>query len=102
MHERAVLRNFRRLGCWPLKRIHPGHGSSIHYAGTLPISSVERELTCDGYCRLRGARGVYLADGSVFPWLPAKGLTFSIMANAHRVGQAVGEDLSRAQRSMAA
>ena len=43
-------------------------------------------LTCDRTSRLRATRAVYLADGSVFPWLPPKGLTFNIMANANRVG----------------
>ena len=93
-HEKAVLGFFRRLGCWPLKRIAPGNGSSIHYAGSLPVSTAERELTCDPDCRLRGTRSVYLADGSVFPFLPAKGLTLSIMANADRVAGVVGARLA--------
>jgi choline dehydrogenase-like flavoprotein len=83
--ERILLRYFRRLGCLPLKAIRPGHGSSIHYAGTFPITPNGAALTCDGDSRLRGTRSVYLADGSVFPWLPPKGLTFNIMANADRV-----------------
>jgi len=89
--ERVLLRGFRRLGCLPLKRIRPGNGSSIHYAGTFPISGEDRPLTCDRDARLRGTRAVYLADGSVFPWLPPKGLTFNIMANADRVGAIVAE-----------
>ena len=44
------------------------------------------DLTCDLDGRLRASRSVYLADGSVFPWLPAKGLTFTLMAHANRVG----------------
>jgi hypothetical protein len=89
--ERVLLRGFRRLGCVPLKRIRPGHGSSIHYGGTFPITAEDRPLTCDRDSRLRGTRAVYLADGSVFPWLPPKGLTFNIMANADRVGAIVAE-----------
>jgi hypothetical protein len=91
--ESALLRCFRRLGCLPLKRIRPGHGSSIHYAGTFPITAEDRPLTCDRDGRLRDTRAVYLADGSVFPWLPPKGLTFNIMANADRVGAIVAEHL---------
>jgi choline dehydrogenase-like flavoprotein len=91
--EQVLLRHFRRLGCLPLKRIRPGHGSSIHYAGTFPISADARPLTCDRDGRLRDTRAVYLADGSVFPWLPPKGLTFNIMANADRVGALVAERL---------
>jgi choline dehydrogenase-like flavoprotein len=91
--ERVLLRCFRRLGCVALKSIRPGHGSSIHYAGTFPITAEDRPLTCDRDSRLRGTRAVYLADGSVFPWLPPKGLTFNIMANADRVGAVVAERL---------
>jgi choline dehydrogenase-like flavoprotein len=91
--ERMLLRCFRRLGCIPLKRIRPGHGSSIHYAGTFPITAEDRPLTCERDSRLRGTRAVYLADGSVFPWLPPKGLTFNIMANADRVGAILAERL---------
>ena len=93
VEERRLLRFFRHLGCFPIKRIHPGHGSTIHYAGTLPLHAGDRELTCDAECRLRGSRAVYLADGSVFPYLPAKGLTFTLMANANRVGTLVAERL---------
>jgi choline dehydrogenase-like flavoprotein len=70
-------------------------GSSVHYAGTIPISLEERELTCDFECRLRGTRHVYIADGAVLPYLPAKGLTFTAMANANRVGGIVLEALGR-------
>ena len=93
--ERAIFGFFRRLGCWALKRVHPGHGSAIHYAGTLPMATDGRELTCDAACRLSGTRRVHLADGSVFPVLPAKGLTFTIMANADRVGTLLADELER-------
>jgi hypothetical protein len=85
--ERLLLGFFRKLGCLPLKTIRPGHGASLHYAGTFPIVPDGNDsLTCDRTSRLRATRAVYLADGSVFPWLPPKGLTFNIMANADRVG----------------
>jgi len=85
--ERLLLGFFRKLGCVPLKTIRPGHGSSLHYGGTFPIApESDHPLTCDRTSRLRATRAVYLADGSIFPWLPPKGLTFNIMANADRVG----------------
>lgn len=92
-NERRLLACFRRLGLVPLKTIRPGHGSSIHYAGTFPMVPEDRPLTCDRDGRLRGTRSVYLADGSVFPWLPPKGLTFNIMAHADRVGTLLAERL---------
>ena len=93
--ERRVCRSFRRLGCIPLKTIRPGHGSSLHYAGTFPIVPDGADpLTCDRESRLRAARSVWVADGSIFPALPPKGLTFNIMANADRVGTHVLRRLS--------
>lgn len=92
--ERTILRFFRRLGCWPLKRIRPGHGASLHYAGTFPIAPAGGDLTCDTDGRLRPTRQVYVADGSIFPWIPPKGLTFNIMANANRVGTRLAERLA--------
>lgn len=93
--ERSVLRCFRRLSCWPIKRVRPGHGSSIHYGGTFPMRRKGGSLTCDESGRLFGTRAVHLVDGSVLPYLPAKGLTFTIMANANRIGAYVAASLPR-------
>ncbi|MBI2300045.1 MAG: hypothetical protein HYU66_14070 [Armatimonadetes bacterium] len=90
---RVFLRWFRRLGCLPVKVKHPPPGYSIHYAGTFPMRADGGELTCDEDCRLRPTERVYLADGAPFAYLPAKGLTFTLMANAHRVGTLVSERL---------
>lgn len=85
--ERMLLGFFRELGCIPVRTIRPGHGASLHYGGTFPIAPEgDQALTCDRESRLRATRHVYLADGSIFPWLPPKGLTFNIMANADRIG----------------
>ncbi len=84
--RRLLLRCFRRLGLVPLRTMLPGHGASLHYAGTFPIRPEGGDLTCDLDCRLRASRAVYLADGSIFPWIPPKGLTFNLMASADRVG----------------
>jgi len=92
--ERVLLRFFRRLGCLPLRSIRPGHGASLHYAGTFPIQPEGGEFTCDADSRLRGTRAVYLADGSIFPWIPPKGLTFNLMANADRVGHLLAQSLA--------
>ena len=73
----------RRLGCFPLKVLDPGNGSSIHYAGTLPFSETEKAFHLHPSGRLHGTRNVYLSDGSGFRHLPAKGLTLTLMANAH-------------------
>jgi choline dehydrogenase-like flavoprotein len=84
--ERAILSCFRSLGCVCIRRAHPGNAASAHQAGTFPMSTEERELTTTPDGLLRGTRRVYVADGSTFPRLPSKGLTFTLMANAHRIG----------------
>lgn len=89
VHERehAYARALRSLGAWKLKRVDPGFGSSIHYAGVLPFSTAEdgRTLHADG--RIGGTQHIFVADGSGFRYLPAKGLTLSLMANAHTVAK---------------
>ncbi|HTX58255.1 MAG TPA: hypothetical protein VMH02_01175 [Verrucomicrobiae bacterium] len=83
--ERAYERALFQLGAWPVRRIRPPAGASIHYAGTLlrDRGDPRYRLSPDG--RLGETRGVYVADGSGFTYLPAKGLTLTLMANAHRV-----------------
>lgn len=64
----------------------PAPGSSIHYAGTLPMRKEPThryETNIDG--TLAGSKRVHIVDGSVFPRLPSKNHSFTIMANAMRV-----------------
>jgi len=84
--EADITRGLRRLRCIKLKTMRPGHAASVHYAGTLPMSARDEELTTDRDGRLHRTKRVYVADGSVFPSLPSKGLTFTMMANADRIG----------------
>lgn len=83
--ERQFLSALRKLHCYPIKRVYPGHGASIHYGGTLPVSKKEKAYALGEDGKLHGTRRIFVADGSGFRYLPAKGLTFSLMANAHRV-----------------
>lgn len=87
--EKKYIRAMRSLGCWAIKRIDPGMGASIHYAGTLPFNNQEKIFTLSNSGRLNGTKNVFVADGSGFSYLPAKGLTYSLMANAHLVAQSV-------------
>lgn len=80
--EKSFKQAIRKLGAYPLARINPGYGSGIHYAGTLPFSDEEKPYTLGRNGRLHGTKHVYVADSSGFTYLPAQGLTFSIMANA--------------------
>jgi len=93
-HERVMRRWMRRLGCWPLKSVHPGHGASVHYGSQLPMTTEDKPLTTERSGRLRGSRNVYVADGATLAYLPAKGLTFTLMANANRIGTEVARSLA--------
>ena len=92
--ERLFLRQLIRLGCVPIGITRPAHGASIHYAGTLPCCDEGRPFTCDSRGRLRGTTHVWVADASTWNFLPAKGLTFTLMANARRVAREMMRDLN--------
>ncbi|MET0386616.1 MAG: GMC oxidoreductase [Polyangiales bacterium] len=86
-----MVRRFRNflaaLGCIAppnMTRWRP-MGASVHYAGTLPMSETGGDLTTDRAGRCRPFENLLVADGSTFPSLPAKNLTFTLMANATRI-----------------
>ena len=86
--------HLRRIGCLPLPVINRGSGTAVHYGGTLPFEeNGEPFLTCRPDGRLNGTRSIYLADSAPWRFLPAKGLTLTIMANARRVAGEVVKDL---------
>ena len=92
--EQNIVKTLRKLGCHKFAQLSPGHASSIHYAGTLPIGSDSNTLlTCDAQFRLHGTRHVYIGDSSSWKHLPAKGLTFTLMANSRRVAREVAQNL---------
>ena len=63
-------------------------GASVHYAGTMPMSHEKRPLTVSKDCQSHDFENLYVVDGTTFPFLPAKNITFSLMANAVRVAEA--------------
>jgi choline dehydrogenase-like flavoprotein len=81
---------FRRIGflSHPALIQRPGMGAGLHFSGTLPMRANPGRYETDRNCRLAGSRRVYVVDGACFSRLPAKNLTFTIMANALRVGRA--------------
>ncbi len=93
--ERETLRKacatargfFREIGA-PfipgMMRIRP-MGSSVHYAGTLPMSGHKRPWAVSPTCQSYDIDNLFVVDGAAFPFLPAKNLTFTLMANAVRV-----------------
>jgi choline dehydrogenase-like flavoprotein len=90
---KSTIETFRKilgqLKCFaPRQTIHVRPmGASVHYAGTLPMSTENSSGTCTPQGASRDVEGLYFADGSTFPDLPAKNLTFTLMANATRIAQ---------------
>ncbi|OFZ81494.1 MAG: hypothetical protein A2583_00020 [Bdellovibrionales bacterium RIFOXYD1_FULL_53_11] len=80
--KKALFSGLRKLGCWPAMTVDPGHGASIHYAGTLPFGTCCSPLLTYPDGRLNGLGNVFVADGSPFTFLPAKGITLTLMAYA--------------------
>jgi choline dehydrogenase-like flavoprotein len=92
-----LIKTLRSLGAWThralLVKPTPGQ-NAIHYAGTLPMcDGAAGEYSCDRFCQLYGQPNVYVVDGSVFPRVPAKNLSFTMMANAMRVAEHLAERL---------
>jgi choline dehydrogenase-like flavoprotein len=82
---------FRELGA-PLipgmAHVRP-MGASVHYSGTLPMSAERRSWAVSPECRSYDIDNLFVVDGSVIPFLPAKNLTFTLMANAVRVASKI-------------
>ncbi len=78
--DKQYIRLFKKMGFIPLKRIKNNSGYSIHYGGTLYDYA-------NKFGKLHTNQRVYVADGSVFKFLPGKGLTLSLMAFAHVCAQ---------------
>lgn len=84
---RDVKRALRQLGCFAppgMTHVRP-MGASVHYAGVLPMQREGGDLTTTPHGESRALGGLYFVDGSTFPFLPAKNLTFTLMANAARI-----------------
>jgi hypothetical protein len=94
--ERHFISTLRRLCFFSHPKLiqYPEPGNGIHYAGTLPMSdnrSMRYRTTKSGSLAL--TRHISVADAAIFPYLPAKNHTMTIMANAMRVADHVARQL---------
>ena len=92
--QRAIgsfRRVLRALGCIapPAMTHRRPMGASVHYSGTLPMSREAAEMTTDEAGGVRGFENLFVVDGATFPSLPAKNLTFTLMANAARIADQI-------------
>ena len=63
-------------------------GRSVHYTGTVPMTANTQPLSATPEGQSRDIPNLFLADGATFPFLPAKNITFTLMANAVRIAEA--------------
>ena len=68
----------------------PNPGSGYHSGGTFPMRGNPQALETDTLGRLPSMDRVHLVDASVLPSIPATSITFSVMANAHRIASLAG------------
>ena len=52
------------------------------------MSRTNRAYTTSEYCQSHDFNNLYIVDGTTFPFLPSKNITFTLMANAVRVASA--------------
>jgi choline dehydrogenase-like flavoprotein len=84
---RAVSRTLARGGLVPLafaRRIG-APGSSFHVGASLPMQRDPQGSATDRLGRPAGTDRLHVIDASVLPAIPATTITFSVMANAHRI-----------------
>lgn len=64
-------------------------GASFHSGGTFPMRQDPQFLETNTQGRLAGFNRVYVVDASNFPSIPGTTITYTIMANAYRIGSQV-------------
>ena len=69
----------------------PNPGSGYHSGGTFPMRRNPQALETDTLGRLPAMDRVHVVDASVLPSIPATSITFSVMANAHRIATLAGQ-----------
>ncbi len=89
--KRAQTRIGRALAAGGLIALGPASrpgapGSSFHLGASLAMARRPGARQSDVLGRPQGLTRVHVVDASVLPEIPAATITFSVMANAHRIG----------------
>ncbi len=80
-----AAKDLRTLLLLPLLKVwEPGR--SNHLGGSFPMARRPRGVQSDVLGRPGGMERIHLVDASVLPTIPGPTVTFSVMANAHRIG----------------
>ena len=89
-----IISTLLKLKCMPIGMVKTKMGGSIHYAGTIPISKPEEyPIGMNENGLIHSTKNVYCFDSSGWTYLPSRGLTFTIMANTHRLASKLQENM---------
>jgi choline dehydrogenase-like flavoprotein len=85
--QRALARSLGRIGLVPLAPFaqHAKPGGGFHYGASIPMASNPAAGQCDTLGRPHPTRRIHVVDSSSFPTVPGGAITFSGMANSHRI-----------------
>ncbi len=87
-----LSRHARHLGGIPLAPMlqiaEPGRG--FHSGGTFPMNAKPGRFETDVLGRPQNWSRLHVVDATVLPTIPATTITFTVMANAHRIGWEAG------------
>jgi len=90
---RKLKRHARQLNASPLATMlhvaNPGRG--FHNGSSFPMRKAPGALETDTLGRLPAWQRIHIVDASVLPDIPATQITFSVMANAHRIASQTAE-----------
>lgn len=92
--QRSLRRSLGRIGLVPLAPLAelapPGGG--YHYGASIPMSAAPAFGQCDTLGRPSATQRIHVVDGSCFPSVPGGAITFSAMANSHRIATAAARE----------
>ncbi len=79
-----IRRSLRAVPASPMLHVPPP-GRGFHSGGTFPMSSQPGGFQTDVLGRPVGFQRLHVVDSTCLPSIPATTITFSVMANAHRI-----------------
>lgn len=95
---KKIIRTFISMGILTNHRLvrYSTPGYAIHYAGTMPmVKNPAQDYQCNEWGEMHKERGVYVVDGSLFSYLPAKNISFTLMANSMRIADNISKKIKR-------
>lgn len=70
-------------------------GRGFHVGGAFPMSKSPESFESDLWGRTQGLKRVHVVDASTFPTLPSTTITYTVMANAHRIADEVARGVTQ-------